>query len=50
MATMLNTPDAVNVQIDWEPSDQIRFFAEKLRPQQWLGPANIPWVRMNNAL
>jgi hypothetical protein len=34
---------------DWLSSDQIRFFTDKLQAQQWLGPANIPWVILRHS-
>ena len=29
---------------DWLGSDQMRLLAERLQPQQWLGPASMAWV------
>lgn len=28
----------------WPDMVQMKFFADRLQPQQWLGPANMAWV------
>ncbi|KAH7355451.1 hypothetical protein BKA65DRAFT_498437 [Rhexocercosporidium sp. MPI-PUGE-AT-0058] len=36
-------PGTPNVSTQWMNSDQIRFFSQRLQPEQWLGPSNMAW-------
>lgn len=30
-----------------DTAEQLRFFAERLQPEQWLGPSSIAWVSLS---
>ncbi|CZR54060.1 related to transcriptional activator Mut3p [Phialocephala subalpina] len=35
---------------DWLGSDQMRLLAERLQPQQWLGPASMAWTEWDSLM